>query len=101
VYDLAIVRRNMADVTVDVDDDFAVLLQTQTGIYFELNRVSLRIWTLASEPISVTTISSVLAREYGIENARCEADVARFVGELLAAGLVTPVDPERPRLHQS
>jgi hypothetical protein len=85
----ALVCRNAEHVLVDVDDDLSVVLQTASGVYYEFNHVSRRIWALAARPVSVSSLCEALVCEYDVERKRCEADVARFLDQLAGAGLVT------------
>jgi hypothetical protein len=85
----ALVRRSAEHVFVDVDDDLSVVLQTATGVYYELNHVSQRIWALTAHPISVRALSEAMIGEYSVERKRCETDVSRFLDQLVNAGLVT------------
>lgn len=84
----ALVCRSAEHVSVDVDKDLTVVLQTTTGIYYELKWVSRRIWALVAQPVSVSKLCDALVGEYGVERKRCETDVARFLKQLADAGLL-------------
>lgn len=85
----ALVCRSEEHVAVDVDGDLSVILQTASGVYYELDRVSRRIWALVAEPISVSALCDALMDEYDIERPRCEADVTRLLTQLADARLLT------------
>ena len=44
-------------------------------------------------------MAAAMAERYGIEAARAVADVARFVDQLLAEGLVSPAQGEAPGIR--
>jgi hypothetical protein len=81
--------RSAEHIAVDVDGDLSVVLQTASGVYYELDRVSRRIWALVAQPISVDALCETLVDEYNIEREHCEADVARLLKQLVDAGLLT------------
>lgn len=65
-----------------------VLLSMKTARYYGLADVGARIWSLLQNPVSVSEISDVIAREYEVSREQCEADVMRFLEELVAHGLI-------------
>jgi Coenzyme PQQ synthesis protein D (PqqD) len=60
----------------------AVILDLDVGVYYGLNDVATRIWSLVAEPIRVREICSTIEREYDVEPDTCRADVLRLVTEL-------------------
>ena len=79
--------RHPDSVTVDIGEETSVVLQTRTGMYYELEPVSRRIWELIPRPTSSRELCDTLISEYGIGRAQCESDVARFLRQLVDAGL--------------
>src|SRR4051812_46814479 len=65
-----------------------VILNLQDGVYYGLNAVGARIWSLLEQPRSVEQIQAVLLEEYDIEPAICEEQVASVLNDLAAHGLV-------------
>jgi hypothetical protein len=65
-----------------------ILLSMQSAMYYGLDSVGARIWELLSEPVCVSEIRDVIAREYDVEMERCESDVLAFLQELAAKGLI-------------
>lgn len=65
-----------------------VLLGLRTARYYGLADVGARIWELLRDPISVSTISETIAREYEVTVERCEADVLRFLEDLAEQELI-------------
>jgi len=65
-----------------------ILLSMQSAMYYGLDSVGARIWELLREPVRVSEIRDVIAREYDVEIDRCESDVLAFLKELAAKGLI-------------
>lgn len=81
-----VVSQNLA--VADLGDE-AVLLDPDTGNYFGLNEVAARILELAATETTVDRIVKALLDEYDVDRPRLEADVAAFVQDLEAKGLLT------------
>lgn len=79
---------NETVVSADLDNE-TVLLNVETGIYFGLDEIGTRIWSLLKDECSVEDIIRQLLDEYDIERALLEADMASFLNSLLAKGLIT------------
>jgi hypothetical protein len=70
--------------------DFApdvVLLNLQDGVYYGVEDVGARVWTLLQTPMSLRAILDTVAAEFDVEPARCDRDVRAFVEQLVARGL--------------
>ena len=65
-----------------------ILLSMQSAMYYGLDSVGARIWELLREPVRVSEIRDVIAREYDVEIDRCESDVLAFLKDLAAKGLI-------------
>jgi hypothetical protein len=72
-----------------------VLFSTETEVYFGVGVVGARIWELLPPATrTVDEMVSVLSAQYRDVGAnQIQQDVERFLGELLANGLVAPVAP--------
>lgn len=68
-----------------------VILNLKNGIYYGLDEVGAKIWSLIQKPRSLESIGAALAREYGVSRAQCDKDLAVFLEELAAAGLIQKV----------
>ena len=55
---------------------------------YSLNGTAGLIWKLLETPKTVTELATAVAQEFEIEPERAERDVAEFVGEMKAVGLV-------------
>ncbi len=68
-----------------------VLLDLENGVYFGLNSVGGRIWSmLEGQSRSIAEITQILVEEYDIDAAQAGADVIALANDLLANGLIKP-----------
>jgi hypothetical protein len=75
-------------VSCDVQEE-VVLLGLKNGEYFGLNAVGASIWRLIQEPRTVGAIRDELLVEYvDVTAAECEAEVVKFLREMIAMELV-------------
>ena len=70
-------------------DAEAILLNTNTGIYFGLDSVATRIWTLLGQNLSDEQIHARLVEEYAVDADELRTDLARLLEQLEAHGLIT------------
>jgi hypothetical protein len=68
--------------------DEAVILDFRSGVYYGLDAVGARIWTLMQEPITVKAIRDAVVAEYDVGSDRCENDLFHLIEQLEARGLV-------------
>lgn len=68
--------------------DEVVLLDLASGHYFGLDAVGARAWELLVEGRALPQVVDTLADEYEVTREQLEADLARLLEELRAAGLV-------------
>ena len=64
-----------------------VLLNLETGIYFGLDPVGTRIWTLLREHESLQQVFEVLLQEYDVPEPVLKADLLRLAREFSSHGL--------------
>ncbi len=69
----------------------AVMMSIAAGRYYGLNAVGVRIWELLESPRDVAEICRQLVEEFEVDQPTCEAEVLRFVDELLDNGIVHDV----------
>jgi hypothetical protein len=72
-----------------------IILDLRSGVYYGLDPVGTRIWTLIQQPTSVIAVRNVLLDEYDVEVSRCERDLLRLLGQLAAHRLIE-VQSEEP-----
>ena len=68
-------------------DDEAVLLNVETGVYFGLDSVGTRIWTLLGREMDQEEICRELLEEYEVDPEQLRDDIAAFLEVLVAKGL--------------
>lgn len=66
----------------------AAILNVQSGVYYGLDTVGARIWSLIQQPRSVEAVYEALISEYDVEPKRCELDLTALLERLLAEGLI-------------
>ncbi len=66
----------------------AVILQTQTGVYYTLNLLGNRIWSFLKEPVQVRKIRDSILEEYDVGPAQCEEDLLTLLNDLHKEGLI-------------
>ncbi len=80
--------RNPAILFNDFDDGI-MMMDIDSGHYFDVDSIGGRIWSLLDQPRSLEQICTVLAEEYDVDPATCQAQTAQFAGELADKGLIT------------
>jgi len=64
-----------------------VLLNLRDGVYYGLEGVASRIWSLIQRPATVADIRDAIVAEYDVDPKRCEADLELLLEELVERGL--------------
>ena len=77
-------------VVVQVMGAGAILMNTENGDCFELNRVGSEIWSELQSGRSVAEISETIARRYSIEMAKALTDVTSLIDALTRHGILIP-----------
>ena len=66
----------------------AVILNFRSGIYYGLNTVGARVWSLIQEPTTVGAVLNTLLEEYDVEPDRCERDLLAILQALADGELI-------------
>lgn len=66
----------------------AVILDINTGVYYGLNEVAMRVWQLAKERESFGRISAVLRGEFDVDASVLDRDLRSLIETLERLGLV-------------
>lgn len=66
----------------------AVILDLKAGMYYGLDAVGSRIWSLIQQPTSVNELRQALLREYEVDAERCEQDLMTLLRDLAANKLI-------------
>lgn len=85
-------RSNSDEVAAKVIDGEAIIINLTTGVYYSLDSVGGRVWSLLEAHYDLDTITSVLEREYEVTMDDCRKDVTRLVSELVDEQLLLPTD---------
>lgn len=72
-------------------EDAIVMMNVETGEYYNLNPVGSRIWMLLETPRSLGEICDVLAAEFAVPAQTCRNETATFLTDLLDRKIVRRV----------
>src|SRR2546425_11037696 len=72
----------------------AAILQLKSGVYYTLNPVGARVWTLVQQPVRVAALRDTLVAEYDVEPERLEADLFDLLTKLAAERLIEVRDAD-------
>ena len=75
------------NVYADLAGELAIL-DAKSGIYYGLDSVGARIWSLLGEGKNVAEIRDVLLDEYDVDGAQLQTDIAHLFEDLFTKGLV-------------
>jgi len=89
------VRVNPEVLFQDLDGE-AVLLHLGSGVYFGLDEVGARIWSLLAEGADLRTVARTVASEYAVDEGRCVEDLLDLAAELKTHGLVSAGAAQTP-----
>jgi hypothetical protein len=71
-----------------VGTEEAVMMSVAAGCYYGLNAVAVRIWELLERPMTIAELCARLCEEFEVDAQTCEAEVLKFVNELIDNGIV-------------
>jgi len=72
-----------------------VILDLNSGIYYGLDVVGARVWTLIEHVISVQAVCETIVSEYDVDAETCSRDVLAFVNQMRDIGLVEVTNGSR------
>lgn len=85
--DTMMVSRHQTMIAADVGDE-AVILDIQSGYFFQLNRTAARIWALLESQISVGELCAKMAESHSVDPALCRDDVVEFIADMRERELI-------------
>jgi hypothetical protein len=88
--DNSLLIRNSDLIAADMDGE-TVMMSINKGIYYGINGVGSRIWTLLENQISMTDIDKIICAEYAVDAPRFQADLKVFIEEMLENHLISVV----------
>jgi len=65
-----------------------VLLDIDSGYFFQLNRSASRIWGLLEEPRTLGDLCAALEKSFAVDSATCRAEVLEFAADMRDKGLI-------------
>jgi hypothetical protein len=68
-----------------------VILDLEAGVYFGLNEVGARIWSLLKDPVGVEDVCMVIVEDYDVTADRCREAVLALFQDLADRGLIEVV----------
>jgi Coenzyme PQQ synthesis protein D (PqqD) len=68
--------------------DEAAILNLKNTVYYGLDPVGARIWTLLQQKRRVSELRDVLVEEYDVEAKRCERDLLDLLEKMRVEGLI-------------
>jgi hypothetical protein len=68
-----------------------VILGMHDGVYYGLDAVGARVWSLLQAPLAVSEIVEVITGEFDVDAPRCERDVLALLEDLKSRGLAREV----------
>ena len=83
-----VIARNVSLVSSQVDGQ-AVIMNIDSGHFFQLNHTASRIWDLLETPQNLGAIGRQLNDRFDVDPERCRADLSEFIGAMLEKGLLT------------
>jgi hypothetical protein len=83
----SMVRLTQEQVSCDLGGEVAIL-HLKTGMYYGMDEVGARIWSLLGTPMTIGSILETLLTEYEIEPDLCEQDLLGLLHTLQEEGLV-------------
>ena len=66
----------------------AAVLNLKNSVYYGLDSVGARVWTLLQQPRSVGELRDTLLSEYEVEARRCEQDLLALLESMRSEGLI-------------
>ncbi len=65
-----------------------VILHVEKGMYYGLNKLGTRVWSLIQEPRTIDELVQTILSEYEVEPEQAERDLVALVNDLAVNGLV-------------
>ena len=75
-------------ITGDLLDGEVVILNMKDDVYYGLDQVGGRIWSLIQEPITIGEIIKNLLEEFDVEYQQCSEEVLALLEDMLSKGLI-------------
>jgi len=80
--------RNEEVIEADIDGE-KVMMDIDSGHYFGLDVIAVRIWQLLEQPMSLVQLVEQLTNEFEVTADQCITDIAPFLADLEKNGLIS------------
>jgi hypothetical protein len=70
----------------------AAILNLENSVYYGLNPVGARIWSLIQTPVTVSALCDAIVDEYDVDDQRCKRDLLDLLAQLADARLIKKVE---------
>jgi hypothetical protein len=80
--------------TAEVGEE-TVLLHLERSVYYGLNEVGSRVWTLLEEPTPFEELCEKMVEEYDVDSATCRDDLRTLLNDLYEHDLIRRPKQER------
>jgi hypothetical protein len=81
-------RLNDAEVTAQVLDGEAIMINLSTGVYYSMDKVGGFLWATITEGQSLAEAAAAVSTRYDVSTERAQADVTRVAEELISERLI-------------
>lgn len=81
------IARQPAIVGADTADE-ALLMNVESGFFYQLNSAAARIWNLAEQPLDFETLCGAMQARYAVSPEQCRQDVTEFLTGMEERGLI-------------
>lgn len=88
----SVITATRDQVSGDLLDEDVVILNLKNGVYYGLNPVGGRVWSLIQEPRVVAEMRGILLEEYDVDPERCTRELLALLQELETRGLIEVKD---------
>jgi hypothetical protein len=90
---ISVVSRGHNMICTEVDD-VVVILDIESGKFFQLNRTASQVWNLLEQPIPMPDLCARLEQDFAVNSQTCAEDVSAFITELAGSGLINVADSQ-------
>jgi hypothetical protein len=95
-------RRSTDQIACDMGGE-VVILHLKSGMYYGLDPLGAKVWTLIEQPAPLSAIRDLIMSEYDVDAETCDRDILAFLDQMKAVGLVeishSPISRMRPRVR--
>lgn len=82
-----VLTRRAGIMTADMNGS-TVMMDIETGKYYNLGEIGGYIWELLESPMKITILIDKLTKEFNVSREQCEKDTIPFLNSLVERGLL-------------